>query len=63
MKILLDECIDWRLKNDFTELEVSTVTDEGWLGKKNGELLSLASQSGFDVFLTIDKKLRFSTEY
>lgn len=59
MKILLDECIDWRLKVDFGDLDVSTVKDEGWLGKKNGELILMASQSGFDVFLTIDKKLQY----
>ena len=59
MKILLDECIDWRLKYDFTDIEVSTIKDERWLGKKNGELLSAASQSKFDVFLTIDKKLQY----
>jgi len=28
----------------------------GWLaGKKNGELLTLAEQAGFDVFITLDR--------
>ena len=31
----------------------------GWLGKVNGELLNLANESSFDVFITVDKKLRF----
>jgi hypothetical protein len=30
----------------------------GWAGKKNGELLQLASQQ-FDVFLTIDRSLDY----
>jgi hypothetical protein len=30
----------------------------GWAGKKNGELLAVAS-SQFDVFLTVDRNLSF----
>ena len=29
----------------------------GWLGKKNGELLGLATLNNFEIFLTIDKNL------
>jgi hypothetical protein len=31
----------------------------GWSGKKNGELLALMAQSGFEVLLTTDQSLRF----
>ena len=31
-------------------------------GKKNGELLSLAEKSGFDVFLTLDRGTAVRTE-
>jgi len=42
MKILLDESLPRKLKNDFgTEHEIWTVRDKGWLSKKNGELLDL----------------------
>jgi hypothetical protein len=37
---------------------VRTVTESGWSGLKNGELLSLAEVE-FDVFLTVDQNLIF----
>ena len=36
------------------ELEVRTVQQEGWSGRKNGDLLSVASPS-FDVLITTDR--------
>jgi hypothetical protein len=36
-----------------------TVPEEGLAGKKNGELLSLAEKSGFEVFLTLDRGLEY----
>ena len=58
MKILLDECVDFRLDRDLTGHEVSTVTRRGWRGKANGELLALAAAE-FDVFLTTDRNVAF----
>ena len=62
MRILLDECLPVKLKYRFQEISsefnVSTVTDEGWTGIKNGELLSKA-QEEFDVFLTNDQDLPY----
>jgi predicted nuclease of predicted toxin-antitoxin system len=34
MKLLLDENLPKRLKVDLMEFEVSTVSDNGWAGKK-----------------------------
>jgi hypothetical protein len=31
----------------------------GWLGKRNGELLSMAEKAGFDVFLSLDRGIEF----
>jgi predicted nuclease of predicted toxin-antitoxin system len=60
MKILLDENIPRRLKFDFDSGgEVHTVQEMNWHGKKNGELLGLATFSGFDCFITLDKNLQF----
>ncbi len=60
MKILLDESLPRRLCNDFgIEHEVSTVRDQGWLGKKNGELLLLMIKAKFDLFITPDRNLRY----
>ncbi len=59
MKILLDENLPRKLDSDFGPgFEVHTVRDMGWLGKKNGELLTLLTENNFDVFITLDKNLR-----
>ena len=58
MKILLDECVDWRLSRLITGHEVKTARQMGWATIKNGELLALASQR-FDVFVTVDRNLSF----
>ena len=42
MKLLLDECIDWRLAKDLKAQNVKTVPQMGWAGIGNGELLTLA---------------------
>ncbi len=58
MKILLDECVDQRLAEDFTGHQVLTVAQMGWRSKQNGELLSLAANH-FEVFVTTDRNLSF----
>jgi predicted nuclease of predicted toxin-antitoxin system len=58
VRILLDECVDQRLRRDLAGHDVVTVQEAGWAGKKNGELLALAAQS-YDVFLTVDRNLYF----
>ena len=60
MRILLDESIPRKLKNDFGDgHEVWTVRDKGWLGKKNGELLKLISEASFELFITVDRNLQY----
>ncbi len=54
MRVLLDECPPRRLKRHLPGHDVSTVTDEGWAGRKNGDLLRLAA-GRFDVLVTADK--------
>ena len=56
MRVLLDECLPRRLIRDLHGHEVTTVPRQGWNGKRNGELLSLA-QDEFDVFVTLDSSL------
>lgn len=59
MKILLDENIPAKVKFDFGDShDVFTVRDMDWLGKKNGELLGLATFNEFDVFITLDRNLK-----
>ncbi len=56
MRVLLDECIDWRLARDIVGHDVRTARQMGWSTIKNGALLALASEQ-FDVFLTVDRNL------
>jgi len=58
MRILLDECLPRRLRDELPGHEVHTVPDAGWKGKKNGELLVLAA-GHFDVFLTVDAGIEY----
>ncbi len=58
MRVLLDECVDWRFARDIIGHDVRTVRQEGWTGFKNGELLKLAT-SRFDVFVTLDGNLPY----
>ncbi|MFZ2068688.1 MAG: DUF5615 family PIN-like protein [Xanthobacteraceae bacterium] len=58
MKVLLDECLDWRLSRSITGHEIKTVGQMGWAGIKNGELLTKAS-TYFDAFVTVDRNLDF----
>jgi hypothetical protein len=57
--LLLDESLPRVLARDLPGHEVSTVQALGWSGTANGDLLSRAAESGFDVFLTPDKGLEF----
>ena len=58
MRLLLDEQVPRRLKRSFAGHNVQTVTDVGWNGKSNGELLALARDE-FDAFITLDRKLEY----
>lgn len=49
MRVLLNECVPRKLNIEISNHEVSTVTENGWSGLKNGELLALAEVE-FDVF-------------
>jgi hypothetical protein len=58
MRGLFDENVDWRLRRFLEpEHEVATVTECGWSGKKNGDLLRVA-EIEFDALSTMDKNLR-----
>jgi predicted nuclease of predicted toxin-antitoxin system len=58
MRILIDECLDWRLGRALTGHECVSVQKMGGSGIKNGRLLALA-QEEFAVFLTADRNLSF----
>lgn len=65
MKLLLDENLPVKLKHRFIEkgFDAFTVKDMKWLGKENGELLSLMLQYNFTQFITIDNNLSFQNNF
>ena len=58
MKILFDECVPRRLRDNLRGHEVKTVPEAGWTGIKNGDLLKKAA-GNFDVLITVDRNLSF----
>lgn len=57
MRVLLDENLDHRLRNNLGAHEIFTVAYKGWAGLGNGELLRTAEEDGIEVFLTGDQTL------
>lgn len=58
MRVLIDECVDPRVKLLFGDQNVATVHEQGWDTLEDGPLLTLA-QKKFDALLTIDGSLEF----
>ncbi|HEU4887279.1 MAG TPA: hypothetical protein VFV49_05285 [Thermoanaerobaculia bacterium] len=59
MKVLVDESLPLALAAELIGHEVSTVRAQRWLGLRNGVLLRVAVDAGFDVLLTADRALRY----
>lgn len=62
MKILLDECVTKHLKIHLPDHQTFTVREMGWSGVKNGALMALCIQNGFELLLTIDKNLMYQND-
>jgi Domain of unknown function (DUF5615) len=60
VRVLLDEQLPRHLARELCGHDVSTVQQKGWAGLKNGELLRMAADAGFEVFVTADRNLDFS---
>ena len=60
MKLLLDESVPRRLGSFFPDpIEVRTVQQMGWAGSKNGDLLRMAAEYGFEAFVTMDQRIGY----
>jgi len=59
MRILLDECVPVQVAKALTGHEVTTVQRLGMAGRENGDVLTVAEQRGFDLFVVADKNLRY----
>lgn len=63
MRLLLDENLPKKLKLEFADHEIYTVSDKKWNGKKNGELLKLMLEEEFDVLFTFDKNMQHQQNF
>jgi hypothetical protein len=57
MRLLIDECIDQRLRLAFPAHDCQTAGFAGLAGLKNGRLLDAAETAGFEVLITVDQNI------
>ena len=57
MRLLLDECVDERLRLLFPGHECQTARFAKMAGLKNGRLLDAAEAAGFDTLITVDQNI------
>jgi hypothetical protein len=57
MRVLIDECIDQRLRLLFPAHDCETAGFANLAGLKNGRLLDAAETAGFDVLITVDQNI------
>lgn len=58
MKVLVDECVPFKLVRLLIGHEFTTAQTKGWGSYKNGQLLALA-ETEFDLFLSCDRNLEY----
>lgn len=60
MRILFDKNVPVGARTFLTEHEVYTILEMGWPDQlENGELLTIAEHSAFDVMVTSDQNIRY----
>ena len=57
MRLLIDECVDERLRLLFPGHDCQTARFARLAGLKNGRLLEAAEAAGFDVLITVDQNI------
>ena len=62
MNILFDQGTPVPLRRALTTDSVTTVYERGWSTLQNGQLLAMAEQAGFDVFITTDQNLKYQQQ-
>lgn len=59
LRILLDESVPHDLLLHLAGFDAATVQSLGWAGMKNGVLLRTAQAGGFQVLVTVDRRLEY----
>ena len=57
MRLLIDECVDERLRLLFPSHDCQTARFANLAGLKNGRLLEAAEAAGFDILITVDQNI------
>jgi hypothetical protein len=57
IRLLIDECVDERLRLLFPDHECQTARFAKPAGLKNGQLLDAAEAAGFHVLITVDQNI------
>ena len=58
-RILLDECVDERLRFLFETHDCRSARHAGLAGLTNGQMLIAAEAAGFEAIVTMDRKMRY----
>jgi hypothetical protein len=59
MRVLVDECIDERLRREFPGHDCQTARYARLDGLENGMLLTGAEAAGFEVIVTVDQEIQY----
>lgn len=59
MKILFDQGTPVPLRRHLVGHIVGTAYEQGWANLSNGELLKVAEEAGYHLFITTDQNLRY----
>jgi len=59
MRVLFDHVTPKGIARFLSGHVVTKAKDRGWDTLTNGDLLAMAEQAGFDVFVTADKNMRY----
>lgn len=59
MKVLFDQNVPLSLAKFLAKHRVSTANGVGWAKLKNGDLLKVAEEDGFEVLVTADRNLSY----
>lgn len=58
-RLLLDECVDRRLRRSLVGHQTATVQEMGWSARSDRDVLTLAADEGFESVITVDRNLPF----
>ena len=62
MNTLFDQGTPLPLRHALPPDSVTTVYEQGWSTLQNGQLLAVAEQAGFDIFITTDQNLKYQQQ-